>query len=156
MRFHIPTSALQRRSENPVWKSGRKTRSENTLASKCLDKMSRAKLSLSLYKANLSLLRHSSTCILCGISNSFIQIHIANSCTCFSCASLLRTMRYDAAGAQLPRAPDRTLDICYPLCPSLLSKTYRRSPCTWTQVLQKSIWTSPQMFWKFPWKFDHQ
>ena len=77
--------------------------------SKCLDKMSRAKLSLSLYKANLSLLRHSSSCILCGISNSFIQIHIANSCTCFSCASLLRTMRYSAAGAQLHCAPDRTL-----------------------------------------------
>ena len=71
--------------------------------------MSRAKLSLSLYKANLSLLRHSSSCILCGISNSFIQIHIANSCTCFSCASLLRTMRYNAAGAQLHCAPDRTL-----------------------------------------------
>ena len=66
-------------------------------------------LSLSLYKASVSLLRHSSSCILCGISNSFIQIHIANSCTCFSCASLLRTMRYNAAGAQLPRAPDRTL-----------------------------------------------
>ena len=69
-------------------------------------------LSLSLYRDTLSLLRHSSSCILCGISNSFIQIHIANSCTCFSSASLLRTMRYDAAGAQLPRAPDRTLDIC--------------------------------------------
>ena len=37
------------------------------------------------------------------------QIHIANSCTCFSCATLIRTMRYNAAGAQLPRAPDRTL-----------------------------------------------
>ena len=60
-------------------------------------------------KANLSLLRHSSSCILCGNSNSFIQIHIANSCTCFSCASLLRTMRYNAAGAQLHCAPDRTL-----------------------------------------------
>ena len=66
-------------------------------------------LSLSLYKANVSLLRHSSSCILCGIRNSFIQIHIANSCTCFSCASLIRTMRYNAAGAQPPRAPDRTL-----------------------------------------------
>ena len=109
MRFHIPTSALQRRSGNPVGKSGRETRSENTLASKCLDKMSRAKLSLSHYTANLSLLRHSSSCILCGISNSFIQIPIANSCTCFSCASLIRTMRYNAAGAQPPRAPDRTL-----------------------------------------------
>ena len=97
------------RFATPLWKSGRKTRSENTLASKCLDKMSRAKLSLSLYKANLSLLRHSSSCILCGISNSFIQIHIANSCTCFSCASLLRTMRYNAAGAELHCAPDRTL-----------------------------------------------
>ena len=97
------------RFATPLWKSGRKTWSENTLASKCLDKMSSAKLSLSLYKANLSLLRHSSSCILCGISNSFIQIHIANSCTCFSCASLLRTMRYNAAGAQLHCAPDRTL-----------------------------------------------
>lgn len=66
-------------------------------------------LSLSLYRDTLSLLRHSSSCILCGISNSFIQIHIANPCTCFSSASLLRTMKYDAAGAQLPRAPDRTL-----------------------------------------------
>ena len=66
-------------------------------------------LSLSLYRDTLSLLRHSSSCILCGISNSFIQIHIANSCTCFSCASLLRTMRYNAAGAQLHCAPDRTL-----------------------------------------------
>ena len=25
------------------------------------------------------------------------------------------------------------------LCPSLLSKTYRRSPCTWTQVLQENM-----------------
>ena len=66
-------------------------------------------LSLSLYRDTLSLLRHSSSCILCGISNSFIQIHIANSCTCFSCASLIRTMRYNAAGAQLHCAPDRTL-----------------------------------------------
>ena len=64
---------------------------------------------LSLYKANVSLLRHSSSCILCGNSNSFIQIHIANSCPCFSCAWLLRTMRYNATEAQLHCAPDRTL-----------------------------------------------
>ena len=104
MRFHIPTSALQRRSENPVGKPGRKIRSRRSVLTRC-----RVLSSRSRSIKPISLLRHSSSCILCGISNSFIQIHIANSCTCFSSASLLRTMRYNAAGAQLPRAPDRTL-----------------------------------------------
>ncbi len=35
MRFHIPTSALQRRSENPVGKPGRKIRSRRSVLTRC-------------------------------------------------------------------------------------------------------------------------
>ena len=35
MRFHIPTSALQRRSENPVGKLGRKIRSRRSVLTRC-------------------------------------------------------------------------------------------------------------------------
>ena len=93
-------------------------------------------LSLSLYKANLSLLRHASSWILGGFSNSFIQIHIANSCPCFSCAWLLRTMRYNATEAQLHCAPDRTLGYAIffslPFSPKQLPCEMRRGRwCSW-------------------------
>ena len=64
-----------------------------------------------------------SSCILCGISNSFIQIHIANSCPCFSCAWLLPTMRYNATEAQLHCAPDRTLGYAIFFSLPFLQKT---------------------------------